>query len=72
MRSGFNVETVKAAEGDIGVGSGCVVAMGGAIDGHAKVDSKFGVQLLECPGLSDGLPGRWGQVDHFLAAPSVS
>ena len=31
--------------------------MGGAVDGHAEVNGEFSIQTLECPGLSDGLPG---------------
>ena len=45
--------------------------MGGVVNGHAEVNGEFSIQMLQCLGLSDRLPGCGGQVDHFLAAPSV-
>ena len=62
---------MKAAEGDVEIKCGGVASVCGTINGHAEVDGELGVQLLKCPGLSDRLPGHGGQMDHFLAAPSV-
>ena len=68
---GFNVKTVKVAEGDAGIECRGVASVRGVINGHAKVDGELSIQLLKCPGVSDRLPGCGRQTDHFFVTPSM-
>ena len=72
FRQWFDRNGVDLTESEVRVRCRRVSVGSCVVDHHSEQDGLFMYEALHSPGLLRGLPGRWGDVDHFLAAPRAS
>lgn len=62
---------MRVAEGEVGIQSGRICAVGAAIESHPKRHRTLNEEALMGPWLPLRLPGPNTRTDHFGAAPSA-
>ena len=72
FRQWFDRNGVDLTESEVRVRCRRVSVGSCVVDHHSEQDGLFMYEALHSPGLLRGLPGCWGDVDHFLAAPRAS
>ena len=70
--SGIDGAVVEFAEGDVGVQCRGVVVICRFVKYTPECNRPFMDESVDCPSFPGGLPGVFGQGDHFFAAPNAS